>query len=112
MMNKTIEEDSVMNIVIYFVMVIQLAFTVYFSFRARRNNDPIVRGLYFAKMNITIGLLFLTLAIVQLFTAPFKNLLVGFAIFVLLIGLYNLFVGLRNHSTFSRLLSDGDSKNN
>ncbi len=93
-----------MNIAIYILMIIQLGLTTYFSLRARRHSDPLKRGINFARMNIMIGVLFMTLSLAQLFTAPFRNLFVAFAIFVLLIGLYNLFVGIRNHITFSQLL--------
>lgn len=98
-----------MNIAIYVLMIIQLGLTAYFSLRARRHRDPLKRGLNFARMNIMIGVLFLTLSLAQLFTAPFRNLFVAFAILVLLIGLYNLFVGIRNHITFSQMI-DAESQ--
>lgn len=89
---------------IFFILVIEMAIVVYYSFRARRQRDGIKRGIYFARMNIMIGVLFLTLAFTQLFFSPYNFLLIAFAIGVLLIGLYNLYVGIRNHGMFTRML--------
>jgi uncharacterized membrane protein len=60
-------------------------------------------GLYTAKMNICMGLMLLFIATIQilLFEGSTVRVIVG-SIF-LLIGLFNLFAGLRNHSVYSRL---------
>lgn len=95
--------------IVYSLIILQLIITVYYSFRARRQADPLKRGLYFARMNIMIGVLFITLSLAQLFGTPYNFLLIGFAILVLLVGLYNLFVGIRNHGVYTRMLNSKDS---
>ncbi len=91
-----------MSWLVYLLLVSLLAVTVWFSVRARRQTEGVLRQLLFARMNISIGLLFLVLSFAQMFLSPYSWWRVGFAIVVLLIGLYNLFVGLRNHGYYSR----------
>jgi uncharacterized membrane protein len=78
--------------------------SVYFSYRSRRTADPKRRGLYAARMNICMGLMLLFIALIQmlLFSGSTLRVIVG-ALFMLL-GLFNLFAGLRNHAYYSRLL--------
>lgn len=73
-----------------------------FSYRSRRASDPILRGLNASRMNISIGLMLIFLALIQmvLFSGSTLRVIVG-AVF-LLMGLFNLFAGLRNHSYFTK----------
>ncbi len=93
-----------MSWIVFVLLLVELACTVFFSITARRQQDPVKRGVYFARMNIMIGVLFLTLSTAQLFLSPYSSWRVAFAILVLLIGLYNLFVGIRNHGMYTRMM--------
>lgn len=90
-------------IVFYFAIVIACIFSVIFSFKSRRATDPTVRGLNAARMNISMGILLILAALVQfiLFEPDTIRIIIG-SLF-LLIGLFNLFAGLRSHGYFLRM---------
>lgn len=77
-----------------------LAATVYYSLRYRRTADPKTRGILQARMNIVMGIMLILLALIQmlLFTGSTVRVIIG-AVFLLL-GLFNLFAGLRNHGAY------------
>lgn len=77
--------------------------SVYFSFRYRRSADGRLQGLYASRMNICMGLMLVFISLIQLFlfSGSTARVIVG-AVFLLL-GLFNLFAGLRNHAHFSRI---------
>ena len=86
--------------VIYAVIVIALCFSVYYSFRSRREQDSPVRGKQSAKMNIALGITLVAIsAIVLLFKGSSVRIVIG-SLFLLL-GLFNLFAGVRNLSFYS-----------
>ncbi len=91
-----------MSWIVFSLLIVQLLLTVYFSVRARTTLEPLRRGIFFARMNIMIGVTFLTLSLAQLFLSPYSWWRVSFAILVMLIGLYNLYVGIRNHGFYTR----------
>jgi uncharacterized membrane protein HdeD (DUF308 family) len=84
------------------LIVLTSVLSAVFSFRARRSSDARLRGLYAARMNISMGLMLVFIALIQmiLFTGSTLRVVIG-ALFMV-IGLFNLFTGLRNHSHFSR----------
>jgi hypothetical protein len=73
-----------------------------FSYRARRSQEPKVRGLNAARMNICMGLMLIFIALIQMtmFSGSSVRVIVG-ALFMV-IGLFNLFSGLRSHSFLTR----------
>lgn len=84
-----------------FVLVaILLAFSFYYSFKTRRQTDPAKRGLLQAKQNVAMGLMLTVLSVYPLYLVPGSTvrLLVG-ALF-LLVGLFNLFAGIRNYAVY------------
>lgn len=86
-------------------ILISLLLSVYFSLRSRRSSEPRLRGLYAARMNICMGSMLILMAGIQMimFTGDTVRIIVG-SLFLLL-GLFNLFAGLRNHKHFSTLQS-------
>lgn len=84
------------------VVVVTSVLAVLFSFRSRRSRDPILRGLYGARMNMSIGTTLIFLALIQmvLFSGSTLRVIVG-ALFMVM-GLFNLFAGMRNHSHFTK----------
>lgn len=84
-------------------ILITLIMTSYYSIRARRSREPRERGLHTAHMNINMGAMLLLMSLIQMvmFSGSTVRMIVG-AIFLLL-GLFNLFAGLRNRSLFSAM---------
>lgn len=85
------------------VILATLFASVYFSFKYRRQTTRKARGLNAAKMNMSMGVMLVAISLVQLllFTGSSVRVVVGAV--MLLLGLFNLFAGLRNHALFSRL---------
>ena len=88
--------------VLSILIVVTVLISLYYSFRFRRNMDPKLRGLYAAKMNIAMGVMLILIAISQLFFFTDTALRRAFGVVCLLLGLFNLFAGLRNYAAFSR----------
>ncbi|CAM3879605.1 YtpI family protein [Cohnella lubricantis] len=84
------------------IVAVSVVLSLVFSYRSRRSTDPISRGLNASRMNICIGLMLIFLALIQmvLFSGSTLRVIVG-AVFMLL-GLFNLFAGLRNHAHFTK----------
>lgn len=81
-------------------IVIMLIVSAYYSIRYRRQRDPLLRGLYAARMNIGMGVMLIAIAITQLFFFTDSVIRRTFGIVCFLLGLFNLFAGLRNHKQF------------
>ncbi|WP_327204059.1 YtpI family protein [Paenibacillus tyrfis] len=84
------------------LIVIFLILSLYFSVRYRREAEPKQRGLYSARMNIFMGLMLVVIAVSQLFFFEDSATRRIFGTVCLLLGLFNLFAGIRNHNLFSR----------
>ena len=91
--------QSILAVVILFT----LGCSIYYSVKYRRQHSRKHRGVYAAKMNISMGVMLLAISLVQflLFTGSTLRVIVG-AVFLLL-GLFNLFAGIRNYGLFSRV---------
>ncbi|WP_255570502.1 YtpI family protein [Cohnella sp. CFH 77786] len=76
--------------------------SVVFSVRSRRQADARLRGLYAARMNVSMGLMLIFIALIQMFLFSGSTVRVIVGALFLLIGLFNLFAGVRNHAYFSR----------
>lgn len=96
-------ENVILQTLLSIGVIASLAATVYYSLKHRRSADPKTRGLLAARMNIVMGIMLILLALIQmlLFTGSTVRVIVG-AVFLLL-GLFNLFAGLRNHSIYRSL---------
>ncbi|WP_281885753.1 YtpI family protein [Paenibacillus sp. YYML68] len=85
------------------LIIVTVMISVYYSFRYRREREPRLRGLYASRMNIAMGLMLVVIAVSQLFFFTDTPLRRIFGTVCLIIGVYNLFAGLRNHGHYSRL---------
>lgn len=88
---------------LYFTAIAAVAFWIYFSIQSKRTKNEKTRGLYIARTNMAMGLMLMSIGSVQLFLYGFESwirVIIGF-IFILL-GLFNLFAGIRNHSFFKQ----------
>ncbi|THF73310.1 YtpI family protein [Cohnella fermenti] len=94
--------ESALQWVLGVLVIVSSVLSVFFSYRSRRSSDTILRGLYGARMNICLGLTLILLALIQmlLFSGSTLRVIIG-AIFLVL-GLFNLFAGMRNHSYFTK----------
>jgi hypothetical protein len=84
------------------LILVSLLFTVYYSYRYRREQDPKLRGLYSSRMNIAMGLMLIILAVSQLFFFTDSVTRRIFGVICFLLGVFNFFVGIRNHMHFSK----------
>lgn len=89
--------------VFYAAIVLTSALSVFFSFRSRRSSGPKQRGLNAARMNLCMGALLISMALVQfiLFEPDTVRIILGSVFFV--IGFFNVFAGFRNYGRFSRM---------
>lgn len=92
------------QITLFSLICILLALSLYFSFRSRRETDPAKRGLFSARMNICMGLMLVLIAITQIFFFSESSFRRIFGTVLVLLGLFNLFAGIRNHGHFNRML--------
>lgn len=94
------------------VMILCAILSVVYSFRFRRATDLAKRGLHQAHMNISMGIMLIDIALIQvlLFEANWLRAIIG-AIF-LLMGLFNLFAGIRNRRIYSNIQADENKRSN
>lgn len=88
-------------------IVITLALSVIFSFKARRASGQRSRGLHASRMNMSMGIMLVFIAGVQLLLSAQSTLRIIIGALFLVIGLFNLFAGLRNHSVYRTMRQDG-----
>ena len=78
------------------------ALTVRYSFKSRRAGDPRLRGLYGARMNISMGSMVIGIACLYMLLFSGSTLKVIVGAVLILLGLFNIFAGLRNYAVYSR----------
>lgn len=86
-------------------IIITLILSVIFSFRSRRSADARTRGIFSARMNISMGVMLLFISLVQLFLSGESTLRIVIGAVFMVIGVFNLFAGLRNLAAYSRAKS-------
>jgi hypothetical protein len=86
------------------LILISCFLSAFYSFKARRTTDARLRGLFASRMNISMGIMLIFISLIQMFLFGGSSLRVVIGALFLLLGLFNLFAGLRNHSHYSRLL--------
>lgn len=84
------------------LIILSLLVSLFYSFKSRRSQDPKLRGLYASRMNIAMGIMLIIIAVSQLFFFTDSNTRRVFGVVCFLLGMFNLFAGLRNHSYFIR----------
>ncbi|UKS24341.1 YtpI family protein [Paenibacillus sp. HWE-109] len=91
------------QITLFILICLMLALSVYFSFRSRREQDVTKRGLYSARMNICMGLMLILIAVTQIFFFSESSFRRIFGTVLVLLGVFNVFAGIRNHGHFDRM---------
>jgi len=94
---------EIIQLFLSLAIMITLVMSVFYSFRYRRNTDPNLRGLYAARMNISMGIMLILMSISQLFFFQDSSVRRIFGTICLLLGLFNLYSGIRSHWHFQRL---------
>ncbi|XID95670.1 YtpI family protein [Paenibacillaceae bacterium WGS1546] len=84
-------------------IVVSCVFSALYSYRSRRTADVRMRGLYASRMNMSMGTMLIFMALIQMFLFPGSSVRVVVGAVFLLLGLFNLFAGARNHARFRRL---------
>ncbi|NBI28273.1 YtpI family protein [Chengkuizengella marina] len=86
-----------LNYLPYIIVLVSAWLSFYFSMKARRTKDAKQQGLMRSRMNMSIGVTLLTISCIQLFLFEFTwpRIIVG--IVFLLLGLANIYGGIRNH---------------
>lgn len=97
---------QIIQYVLYAGLIITCICSLVFSFRSRRSLDRAIRGLYAAKMNISMGSMLIILALIQMFEFSGSSLRVVIGALFMVLGAFNIFAGIRNHSMFSRRKSE------
>jgi ABC-type spermidine/putrescine transport system permease subunit II len=95
---------STIQVVLFLLIVFTVALSVGLSIRMRREKEPGKRGLYSASLNMSMGIMLICIAISQLFFFNDSNVRRVFGTVCLLLGLFNLFAGIRNYGAYSRML--------
>jgi ABC-type sugar transport system permease subunit len=95
---------STIQVVLFLLIVFTVALSIGLSIRTRREKELGKRGLYNARLNISMGIMLICIAISQLFFFNDSNIRRVFGTVCLLLGLFNLFAGIRNHGVYSRML--------
>ncbi|MFC5468880.1 YtpI family protein [Cohnella suwonensis] len=95
--------NSALQWVVGILIVVTCCSSAFYSFRSRRSGNRRDSGLYASRMNISIGLMLIFIAVIQMFMFTGSSVRVVVGSVFMLLGLFNLFAGMRNHSHFSRL---------
>lgn len=88
--------------ILYFLLIIACVSSLFFSFKSRRSQEPLTRAMTGAKMNISMGLMLIILALIQMFLFSGSTLRVIIGAVFLVLGAFNIFAGIRNHGIYSR----------
>jgi len=79
---------------------ISLLFSIFYSVRSRQMKEPVKKGIIGGKLNISMGAMLVFISAVQLLNSNESTLRIILGAIFLLLGLFNLFAGLRNYSFY------------
>ncbi|WNS46381.1 YtpI family protein [Paenibacillus sp. MMS20-IR301] len=74
-----------------------------YSYTYRRSADPLIKGLKRSVMNVLLGGMLVTLSLISMFLFRGSTLNVVIEAAFLLLGMFNIFSGLRSYSYYSRM---------
>lgn len=84
----------------FILVAVLLGFSFYYSYKTRRQADPDMRGLLQAKQNMAMGLMLTVLSVYPLYLMPGSTIRVLIGALFLVLGLFNLFAGIRNYAVY------------
>jgi glucose uptake protein GlcU len=88
---------SMLSFILTAVILLSLMSTVFYSYRSRTQSDAYKKGVLAAKMNISMGFMLVSMALLQIFLFEADTMRTILGIIFLLLGLFNFFSGVRNH---------------
>ncbi|REK75847.1 YtpI family protein [Paenibacillus paeoniae] len=101
--------DQLLQWLLFPGILITLTFSTLFSFKSRRAKDTRTKGIYAARMNISMGGMLIFIAAVQLFLSNESTLRIIIGAIFIVLGLFNLFAGIRNLSVYRSMASSEGS---
>jgi len=90
---------------LFILLVVFVLGAAYFSTSSRRSDDPLEKGLKRSMMNVMMGAMLVTLGLMSMFLYHGSTLNIIIEAVFLIIGLFNLFSGLRSYGYYSRAKS-------
>lgn len=90
---------------LFALLVIFMVCAAAYSISSRRSPDPLVQGTKRSIMNMLLGGMLVTLSLMSMFMFRGSTLNVVIEAAFLLLGLFNIFSGLRSYSYYSRMRS-------
>lgn len=99
-----------LQIILAVLVIGTAALSAYYSFKSRREPDGKLRGLLGAKLNIHMGLMLIFISILLMLIFSGSSVRVVVCSLFILLGLFNLFAGMKNKTYFSRLIEQGQSR--
>lgn len=100
----------VIKYLLFVLVVLFVLGSAWYSVLSRREADPLEKGLKRAVMNILLGGMLIALALMSMFLFRGSSVNIVVEALFLLLGLFNLFSGLRSHGVYSRSKARGGSK--
>lgn|SRR6476620_10407258 len=89
---------------LHWIIVVLICLTslmsVYFSYKARRASDMRQRGIFSARLNMCMGVMLVFVALFMMLAFTGSTVKVIISGLILVIGLFNLFAGIRNNSVY------------
>lgn len=82
------------------LIFISLLFSIFYSVRSRQVKEPNRKGMLGGKLNISMGMMLILISCIQLLFSNESTLRIVLGAIFLLLGLFNLFAGLRNLSFY------------
>lgn len=91
----------VLHWLLFIGIIVTSVLSVTNSFKARRSSQAIDRGLYAARMNIYMGIMLVLIALIAMLMYNGSTVLVIIGAVFLILGLFNMFAGIRNQSFYA-----------
>lgn len=92
--------ETIISSIASVLIFISLLFSLFYSVRSRQAKEPIRKGILGGKLNISMGVMLILISIIQLLYSNESTLRIVLGAVFLLLGLFNLFAGLRNLSFY------------
>lgn len=99
----------IIKYLLFVLLVVFMISAAMYSFSSRRAADPLIKGLNRSIMNVLLGAMLVTLSLMSMFIFRGSTLNVVIEAAFLLLGIFNIFSGLRSHGYYSQLRSGSGS---
>ena len=97
---------TVIQNILYVCFLIALVSSIYYSFKVRRDQRADYKGIFQARQNMSMGIMLVLLASYPFLFVEGSSVGVIIGALFLLLGLFNLYAGIRNHAIYRRRLTN------